>query len=134
MDKKGKSYVFIPGGLTRYLQPLDIGVNRQFKDHLKNNYLQNLAQNIKDDSDEEEDKDKAQKYDDNIFGDGKKPSQLDEQRLNIIYCVIDIWWDDEKIKPSAIVNSFNKAAINFPLDGSKDVEFVFPDEVINQKV
>jgi len=133
LEKKGKSYVFIPGGLTRYLQPLDIGINRQFKDHLKNKYLTNLADNILDDN--EIDKEgETLKGNDNVFGDNKKPSQLDEQRLNIIKWVIDVWWSDEKIKTSAIINSFNKAAITYPLDGSKDVDFTFPEEVINQKI
>jgi len=133
LDKKNKSYVFIPGGLTRYLQPLDIGINRQFKDHLKNKYLSNLANNIGDEV--ELDKEvEGLRNNDNIFGDNKKPTKLDEQRLNIINWVIDIWWDDEKIKKSAIINSFNKAAISYPLDGSRDVDFCFPEEVINQKI
>ena len=131
LDKKGKSYVFIPGGLTRYLQPLDIGINRQFKDHLKNKYLTNLADNIIEDDTVEKEGDPKKE---NAFGDNKMPSQLDEQRLNIVNWVIETWWDDEKIKTSAILNSFNKAAISYPLDGSKDVDFVFPEEVINQKV
>jgi hypothetical protein len=131
LDKKGESYVFIPGGLTRYLQPLDIGVNKQFKAQLKNNYLTNMAANIDENNDEREGG--FEKYN-NAFGDGKNPSPLDEQRLNIINWVIDVWWNDDKIKTSAIINSFTKAGINYPLDGSKDVEFVFPEEVINQKV
>ena len=134
LDKKGKSYVFIPEGLTKYLQPLDIGINRQFKDHLKNKYLTNLADNIVEATDHELDKENnGIKSNDNVFGDNKKPSQLDEKRLNIINWVIDVWWNDEKIKSSAIINSFNKTAISYPLDGSKDVDFVFPEEVINQK-
>ena len=133
LEKKGKSYVFIPGGLTRYLQPLDIGINRQFKDHLKNKYLTNLADNILDDNEIDKETD-TPKTNDNVFGDNKKPSQLDEQRLNIIKWVIDVWWSEEKIKTSAILNSFNKAAISYPLDGSRDVEFIFPEEVINQKI
>ncbi len=130
LDKKGESYVFIPGGLTRYLQPLDIGVNKQFKSQLKDNYLNNLADNMGGNNDEKDEFENMQ----NIFGDGKAPSQLDEQRLNIIRWVIDVWWDDDKIKISSIINSFTKAGINYPLDGSKDVDFVFPEEVINQTI
>jgi DNA-binding transcriptional MerR regulator len=133
LEKKKKSYVFIPGGLTRYLQPLDIGINRQFKDHLKNLYLANLADNIMDDNETTEKEMELLKKYDNVFGDGKRPSTLDAQRLNIINWVIDVWWNDEKIKTSAIINSFNKAAISYPLDGSKDSDFIFPDEVMNQK-
>jgi len=131
LDKKSEHYVFIPGGLTRYLQPLDIGVNKQFKAQLKNNYLSDLAETIGENKEEKETEFK--KYH-NIFGDGKNPSQLDEQRLNIINWVIDVWWDDEKIKISSIINSFTKAGINYPLDGSKDEDFVFPEEVINQAI
>ncbi len=32
-------WIFVPGGLTRYLQPLDIGVNKVFKEALKKEYL-----------------------------------------------------------------------------------------------
>jgi len=31
--------MFIPGGHTRYLQPLDIGENKVFKEALKKEYL-----------------------------------------------------------------------------------------------
>lgn len=90
-----------------------------------------MAENIEGvDLEKEED---SKKYF-NVFGDDKNPSDLDRQRLNVINWVIDVWWDDEKIKISSIINSFRKSAINYPLDGSKDVEFVFPDEVINQMV
>ena len=32
-------YAFIPGKLTTFLQPLNIGINKQFKSHLSNKYL-----------------------------------------------------------------------------------------------
>ena len=31
-------YVYIPGGLIRYLQPLDIRINKVFKSAVKNEY------------------------------------------------------------------------------------------------
>lgn len=37
-DKNKTNYVYIPGELTPYLQPLDIGVNKIFKSSLKNEY------------------------------------------------------------------------------------------------
>ena len=133
LEKKNKNYVFIPGGLTRYLQPLDIGINKQFKDHLKNLYLENLAENIKyDDTSSEKELALLKRYE-NVFGDDKKATLVDAQRLNIINWVMDVWWNDEKIKPSAIINSFYKAAITYPMDGTKDDDFIFPEEVLNQK-
>jgi len=131
LDKKNKSYVFIPGGLIRYLQPLDIGINRQFKDHLKNKYLTNLVSNIGDEPELEKETSGKEGKDGNIFRDSKKPSKLDEQRLNIINWVHEVLWSDDKIKKSAIINSFNKASIAYPLDGLRHVDFVFPEEVIN---
>lgn len=32
-------YIIIPSGFTRYLQPLDIYVNKEFKLHLKDKYI-----------------------------------------------------------------------------------------------
>lgn len=38
-------FVVIPPGFTRYLQPLDIYVNKEFKSNLKNKYINNLTYN-----------------------------------------------------------------------------------------
>ena len=113
----------------------DIDINRQSKDHLKNKYLTNLADNIVETTDDGLEKENVDiKGNNNAFGDIKKTSQLDEQRLNILNQVIDVRWDDEKIKTSTIINSFNKAEISYPLDSSKDADFVFPEKIIIQKV
>ena len=37
--------LFIPGGLTRKLQPLDIAINKPFKDHLKKCYTKYQLEN-----------------------------------------------------------------------------------------
>lgn len=39
-------FVVIPPGFTRYLQPLDIYVNKEFKSNLKNKYINHLTHNI----------------------------------------------------------------------------------------
>ena len=67
------------------------------------------------------------------FKDGKNISNLDKQRLKIIQWVANLWWDDKKKKENSIINSFYKTTITFPLDGSKDNEYEFPEEVLEQQ-
>ena len=43
---KEVEYTFVPAKLTRFLQPLDIGINFPFKTQLKNKYLINEANKI----------------------------------------------------------------------------------------
>jgi hypothetical protein len=69
--------------------------------------LTNLASYIGDEPELENETSGKEGKDDNIFGDNKKPSKLDEQRLNIINWVKEVLWSDEKIKKSGIINSFN---------------------------
>ena len=46
---------------------------------------------------------------------------------------MNVWYDVDVISKAIITNSYLKAGITFPLDGSMDDEFVFPEEVLNQK-
>ena len=39
LNNKNIKRIFIPGGLTRKLQPLDVAVNKPFKDHIKKIFL-----------------------------------------------------------------------------------------------
>ena len=45
MNKNEIKRIFIPGGLTRKLQPLDIAVNQPFKDNFKKCYTQYQLEN-----------------------------------------------------------------------------------------
>ena len=112
---------FIPAKLTRFLQPLDIGINKQFKSYLKNKYLINEANKLT-----------------NVeinpikIKDKLSVSKLDLLRLNLINWILEIWEDNSLIKTSSIISSFKKESITLPLVGTLDNEFEMPEEVINQ--
>lgn len=109
--KENKTYyVYIPGGLTRYLQPLDLGINMPFKSALKSEYLINKANEIKNKN--------------------MPKASPKIQRDNIINIINDVWWT-EKIKKSSIINSFHKAGITLKLDGSEDENWKFPETMTN---
>jgi hypothetical protein len=45
LNDNGIDFVVIHPGFTRYLQPLDIYVNKEFKLNLKNKYINHLTHN-----------------------------------------------------------------------------------------
>ena len=106
-------YVYIPGGLTRYLQPLDIGINKVFKSVVKNEYSKiELFQkeNIKDLL-------KSKIID---------MKQRSEQIINLIY---KVWEDNNNIKKDIITNSFFRSSITFSMSGIDDGKFNFPEKI-----
>lgn len=46
LQEKKIEFSFIPGKLTRFLQPLDIGINKPFKEQLRNKYIINEANKL----------------------------------------------------------------------------------------
>ena len=98
--------VYIPPGCTRILQPLDIGINKEIKQALKEKYLKYQLEN-------------KEMVINNLF---KISREL------LIQLCYEIWYDNDIIKLETIKNSFTKAGISFPMDGSKDDDFVFPEE------
>ena len=46
LTTKQKNFIFIPEGITRFLQPLDFGINKPFKDHLKSEYIADLGRDL----------------------------------------------------------------------------------------
>ena len=113
---------FIPGKLTRFLQPLDIGINKQFKSHLSNKYLLYEASKLTNTIIENQIK----------FNDKLSLSELDLFRLNLINWVLAIWEDKSLIKTSSILDSFKKSTITLSLDGSLDNEFEMLEEILKQ--
>ena len=77
-------YVLIPPGFTRFLQPLDVSVNRAFKIALKKNYLNY-----------------QQKHLDDIFH--NQFTIKNEEIINMIY---EIWSNENDIKKNVIIDAF----------------------------
>ena len=85
LEENNISYNLIPSGLTPILQPLDISVNKFFKDNIKNLFerdrlfLDNLNKNLK----------------------------LKTARINLIDNIKKVWYDDNIITKSMIINGFD---------------------------
>lgn len=119
---KDVEYTFVPAKLTRFLQPLDIGINFPFKAQLKNKYFINEANKIT----------KTEEDNPIRFNDNLTVSNLDKLRLNLINWTLLIWENDDIIKKSTIIASFNKSTISYPLDGTNDNNFEMIEEIVEQ--
>ena len=87
--------------MTRFLQPLDLRINKPFKNYLKNeylNYIIDLLSNNKISIESEFQYDK-------VF---KNLTKSIIERQNIIKWAYNVRYNDNKIKPQSIVNSFKK--------------------------
>ena len=87
------SFILIPPGLTRYIQPLDVSINGPLEKKL-----------IHWDTDFRIDSMNK-----------KKPNEFD-----IINCVYKIWYDKEFINDKMIIDSFKITGISVSLDGSEN--------------
>ena len=105
--EKGINYVLIPKGLTSILQPLDVSINRPFKDWMKRTYESAIA----------------------VFKTGKVPKI---KREIILKWIVDNWFDDSKIKTEKIINSFLVCGISNKMDGSEDEKFEGFDKINEQ--
>ena len=96
LEKKDTEIQFIPKGMTAVLQPLDVAVNKPFKAHIRNRYIQYCY---------------------------AKNSIERVSRDNLINWVAETWWDDNLINPFLIKNSFKVTGLSNNLDGSEDELF-----------
>lgn len=86
--------MFIPSGLTRFLQPLDISINKLIKDKLRNCHALWRANN-------------PYNYNQKI------------KKEKIINWINDIWNNNLLIKTETVSNSFKIAGITNSKDGSE---------------
>ena len=105
LKEKNIDYIIIPGGFTKYLQPLDVAINKPFKMALKKEYLKFQQQHLND-------------IVENKF------TITNEDMIQIIN---DIWQDNNYIKTETIINSFLYCGISQKQDGSQDEFFKWPD-------
>ena len=102
--KENKSnYVLIPPESTRYFEPLDLAINKPFKDNMRKKYIEFVIK----------------------FGGNKKPVAED-----LIELVISSLYEPNVISKDMIINSFKKTAISNKMDDTEDNMFEWPEELI----
>ena len=108
-----QEYIYIPAGLTPYLQPLDIGINKPFKNRIKDYYLNFQIS-------------KCDKINGTIMNQVNKVSKTE-----MVKFVSKSWWDEKDgIKEEFIINSFRKNGITLKMDENDDDLFEYPNEII----
>ena len=110
--KNDTEFIFIPGGLARYLQPLDIEINSQFKKGITEQYINAKIENIN--------KKISKNKNDN------------EERKKLINIVYNVWMNN--IKKETIQNGFFRAGISIKQDGSEDKKWInefFPQKILD---
>lgn len=88
---------FIPSGLTRYLQPLDVVINKPFKEALKKLYVEYCIENEAENS--------------------------PVSRKKILEMITKVWWDENIITKEMIYKSFRVTGIANSLNGEEDYLF-----------
>lgn len=92
-----RDITLIPGGLTRYYQPLDVSINKPFKNALSERYISYCIEN------------------------GNKDLKI--SRSKMIKYICDVWYDSHIIAQDIIYKSFLVTGIANRLDKSEDFLF-----------
>ena len=89
LNNAGISYIIIPAGMTPYCQPLDVAVNKIFKDNIKLLFEK-----------------------DRLLLDNINPKiKLNTLRVNLLGYINNVWNDDSLITKNIIINGFIKSGI-----------------------
>ena len=89
LKKYDINYIIIPSGMTPICQPLDISVNKIFKDNIKLLF------------------EKERLYYDNII----PKLKLNQARINLLNYINEVWNNEPFINKNIIINGFKKAGI-----------------------
>ena len=94
MTNRNREISFIPGGLTRFFQPLDVAINKPFKSAMKEKYISYCINN--------------------------GIENLKVMRSKMIDMVCEIWYNSDIITSEMIYNSFRYTGIANALNHSED--------------
>ena len=97
IEKYDTEIIFIPKGMTRILQPLDVSINKPFKTLIRKKYAEYCC--------------------------NKNLSYIKISNNLIINWVSDIWWDEFAINRNMIKYSFRITGISNNLNGSENLLF-----------
>ena len=89
LKEKDINYVLIPAGMTPECQPLDISINKVFKDNIKIKFEENRL----------------------FFEKLEKKIKLQTARINLLDYIHQIWYNDSIINATIIKNGFNHAGL-----------------------
>ena len=96
LESKDREVQFIPNGMTGVQQPLDAAVNKPFKTHIKNSYIQYCC---------------------------AKKSIERVSRDTLVIWVAETRWDDNMVNSLLIKNSFKVTGLSNNLDESENELF-----------
>ena len=114
MNKKKVNFVLIPAGMTPICQPLDISINKIFKDNIKFLFEQKRI----------------------YFEDLNQKIKLKQARLNLLDFINTVWYNNSIITKNIIINGFNKAGIinkYYTSEEEDKISDLFIQDLIDEK-